>query len=526
MAEPAPSRDRQKKQRMRRSPGLRRARRADATKSRQSLPRHILAFTVGHLVARHGRCPVLARQKPALIGDDIMTTATLAAPPREPLRAPRYSAQELAALKARDNSTNWRYLALNWGIMIATVASAIAAESAIAAAGYSGWWVVPIAVAAIVVMGASQHQLGGAIHEGAHYQLFANRTLNEVASDWLAGFPIFTSTHHYRLHHMPHHQFVNDTARDPVLTQAAETDHWLDFPLTHIDMVKALARLLWIPHLVRYTIGRARYSALGMGNNPYGDPTRPGHPSAQTVGLLFAGGVPAVMLGMLAAGLPALVVMGTFFALWAAAVAFYALIPESWFASGRIEPVLSHRAGNIARLSFMAIVYGTLTAIDLTGYNKAWGYYGLYWIVPLFTAFPVFMILREWLQHGNADRGRLTNTRVILANPVFTYAVMPWGMDYHLPHHMVASVPHYRLKELHALLQRDPEYAAKGVVVEGLFGPVDATTGRATAFGILHADHAPKTREQAYVDDSVLERADVADQASIDRESRASRASG
>ena len=29
------------------------------------------------------------------------------------------------------------------------------------------------------------------------------------------------------------------------------------------------------------------------------------------------------------------------------------------------------------------------------------------------------MILREWLQHGNADRGRLTNSRIILErNPI------------------------------------------------------------------------------------------------------------
>ena len=168
-----------------------------------------------------------------------MTTAALAARAPEPVRAPRYSAEELQALKVRDNWTNWRYLALNWAIIIATLTFAIGAESAIAAAGYSPWWIVPVALVAIVIIGASQHQLGGAIHEGAHYQLFANRTLNEVASDWLAGFPIFTSTHHYRLHHMPHHQFVNDRERDPVLTQAGETDHWLDFPLTHVDMVES-----------------------------------------------------------------------------------------------------------------------------------------------------------------------------------------------------------------------------------------------------------------------------------------------
>ena len=40
-------------------------------------------------------------------------------------------------------------------------------------------------------------------------------------------------------------------------------------------------------------------------------------------------------------------------------------------------------------------------------------------------------------------------------------------MDYHLPHHLFASVPHYKLKDLHNYLLGDPQYAEKGLVVEG-----------------------------------------------------------
>ena len=76
----------------------------------------------------------------------------------------------------------------------------------------SWWWTVPSTFVAIVAIGASQHQFGGVIHEGTHYMLFANRKLNELASDWLAAFPILTTTYHYRLHHLAHHQFVNDPA--------------------------------------------------------------------------------------------------------------------------------------------------------------------------------------------------------------------------------------------------------------------------------------------------------------------------
>jgi fatty acid desaturase len=134
------------------------------------------------------------------------------------------------------------------------------------------------------------------------------------------------------------------------------------------------------------------------------------------------------------------------------------------------------------------------------------------------------MIIREWLQHGNADHGRLTNTLVFLTGRLFRYAVLPWGMDYHLPHHMMANVPHYRLKELHELLLQDPEYAEKGVIVEGVFRSAQKKTGRPTAFDVLLVEHAPMHRERIHVDDAVLERADIADRAALEREASASRA--
>lgn len=452
-----------------------------------------------------------------------MDTATFPAPPERERRS-LFTPSEVRSFKARDNWTNWRYLALNWTVVGVTLWGAITAEEALTAHGLSLWWMVPIAALAIVIMGASQHQLGGAIHEGSHYQLFANRKLNEIASDWLAGYPIYTSTHHYRLHHLPHHQFVNDRVRDPIFPQAEESGHWLDFPLTHIELTKALLRLLWVPGLIKYTIARARYSALGKGANPYTDPKHPGRPSTTIVGAVFAGGLPALLITMVVQGVSAPVVLGTWAAIWAAIVLYYALIPDEWYARGRVDPIVPHRLGAISRISFMAIVYGALTAIDLTGYGKAWTYYGLYWILPLFLTFPVFMILREWLQHGNADRGRLTNTRVFLTGPLFRYAVLPWGMDYHLPHHIMASVPHYKLKDLHEALLRDPEYAEKGVVTEGLFGARNPSTGRPTAFGSLLVEEAPTHHEPVHVDDTVLEDADIADLAAIEKEAALSRA--
>ena len=139
----------------------------------------------------------------------------------------------------------------------------------------------------------------------------------------------------------------------------------------------------------------------------------------------------------------------------------------------------------MARVTYLALLYGALSAVQLAGWGAAWAYFGLLWLLPLFTTFPLFMILRQWVQHGNADRGRYTNTRVFLVGPLVRYAVFPFGMDYHLPHHLMASVPHYNLKQLHEIMLRDPEYRDKGIIVEGYFGDEDNALGHPTAMGVL-----------------------------------------
>lgn len=433
-----------------------------------------------------------------------------------PKRHTRQSvASEIQSLKARDNTTNLAYLARVWLIIGVTAAMTVSAFSAIAATGWSAWWMLPVGVLAVVVMGASQHQLGGAIHEGAHFMLFADQRLNEVLSDWCAAFPIYSSTYHYRVQHLAHHQFVNDAERDPDLSQLQESGHDLEFPLTHIEFLWALIRQLWLPNLVRYTIARAKYGALGNNKSPYADPALSGSKWPNHIGVLFAAVTPFLLIAAGSTGDWRLVAFALV-AAWSAAVAYYAVIPLEWFPRTRLEPVISHRATAIGRMTFMALVYGALAAAEQMGAGPAWSYYGLLWVLPLFTTFPFVMILRQWVQHGNADRGRFTNTRVFLVGPLVRYAVFPWGMDYHLPHHMFASVPHYKLKALHEVLLRDPEYREKAVVVQGYFGPDHPDTRRPTAVSVLarvHALAAPP--EPAFVDETVLERAEVSDRAGI-----------
>jgi fatty acid desaturase len=100
-----------------------------------------------------------------------------------------------------------------------------------------------------------------------------------------------------------------------------------------------------------------------------------------------------------------------------------------------------------------------------------WGVYVyLLWLLPLFTSFPYYMLLRDLYQHANADDGKLTNSRVIFCNPLLRWAMFIYGQDAHLTHHLYPAVPHYNLMRLHRLLQdHNQEYREHVVECDGMF---------------------------------------------------------
>ena len=115
------------------------------------------------------------------------------------------------------------------------------------------------------------------------------------------------------------------------------------------------------------------------------------------------------------------------------------------------------------------MVFTALAWITLLTGRPAWVYYAVYWLVPIFTSFSFFMILRQLVQHGNAGRERFSNTRIFLVSRLIRFAVFPLGMDSHLPHHLFPLVPHYRLPQLHELLLETEEYRQHATTVEGYF---------------------------------------------------------
>ncbi len=159
------------------------------------------------------------------------------------------------------------------------------------------------------------------------------------------------------------------------------------------------------------------------------------------------------------------------------------------------------------RMTFISVLFNGLAWLSfVTPYAAA--YYLLLWAVPIFTSFSFFMILRQLVQHGNGDRGWLTNTRVFFINPLINFAVFPMGQDYHLPHHVFASVPHYRLRELHEVLLACQEYRDQAVVVEGYFLPYERPPMKPTVLDVLGPAYHHRASE-VHIDNAVLDGEEV-----------------
>lgn len=428
--------------------------------------------------------------------------------------------RKLQELRATDNWTNLLYVARAYAIIALSIGGALWFFHARAAAGWSFWWNIPVWLLAVVAIGASQHQLAGATHEATHHTLFRNRWLNELVSDWLCMYPLFSSTYTFRLYHLAHHQFINDPVRDPDFAVLEKSGHWLGFPTSKSRFMGLLLRQTLIVGLVRYILTRAKYNAIGVDDaNPYrGGKT--GSKLPMRLGMIFM----LVQMGLCAVlyrvGNPVLVLAVPALC-WAALAAFYLRLPADSFESPRLKPVVSFRAQAICRTGFFTALFSTLTFIQLTTGQPAWRYFFLFWVVPVLTAFPFFMILRQLVQHGNGDRGWLTNTRVFLVNPLVKYAVFPFGMDYHLPHHMYATVPHFKLPALHDFLSQYPEYRAEGIVVENYFVPKKRQPPRnPTVLEVIGPEYAQHNTDNIYIDDSVLDDWEVENKEAILREGR------
>ncbi|MBN9118341.1 MAG: fatty acid desaturase [Planctomycetes bacterium] len=431
----------------------------------------------------------------------------------------------LQDLRRTDNLTNWWYVLRTYLYLALVIGGAVWFFENRESLELPWALNVPVALVAIVLVGAGQHQLSGLAHEGSHYILFRNRHLNDLASDLLTMFPLFASIYHYRLQHLAHHQFVNDPDRDPDVSQLKTSGHWLGFPLVRRDVIRALVRQMLPFRLIRFMRIRAQYNATGTDKNPYMLKGQKPSKGAVRVGVLYLVAVVATLTALfyLADGwwlMPA--VAG---AMWVVVAGVFLQLPDHKYHQSKLRPVIHARYTSILRVGFITLLLTSLAVVTkLTGAPAVF-YFLVLWVAPLFTAFAFFMILRQLVQHGNGGRGWINNTRTFLVAPLIRFAVFPLGQDYHLQHHMYATVPHYRLRRLHALLMEYPEYRAEALEVHGYFVSPERPQVHPTVVDVLGPDYAPHSAE-VHIDAEAVSVVEFNDREGLAREVKASKGEG
>lgn len=379
-------------------------------------------------------------------------------------------------LRYLDNYTNLFYLLADYLTLIAVLGGAAGFCHMRSGWGLSWAWNIPVVGLAVLLVGAVQHRFAGLAHEGAHYILLKNRFWNELVSDVLCMFPLFCTTAQYRLIHLGHHEYTNDWQRDPELLNMGKTRMMDSFPMTRGEFVaNFFARIFWPPTLLRYMWDNIYITTLGNSINPYQKSLNKnprGRVGAFRLTSLLGMAYVAIMVAVIGClsyfgNRTQLLVAPVL--LMAAAVAVISLLPDDWFFQSDMKPVYSSKFTSALRLGWITLLETALAwAYYLTGVE--WGvYFWLLWILPLFTSFPYYMLLRDLYQHANADDGKLTNSRVIFCNPVIRWAMFIYGQDIHLTHHLYPAVPHYNLRKLHrVLVENNQEYAEHVVECHGM----------------------------------------------------------
>jgi fatty acid desaturase len=432
-------------------------------------------------------------------------------PPRYQSLADPALKKLLQELRQTDNWRNWLYVVRTYALLALVIGGAVWFYQQTRGSQLWLLWNVPVFPLAILAVGALQHHMATLAHEAVHRTLFRNRYMNDFVSEWLCSFPMFSSSFHYGLHHLAHHQFVNDPIRDPDISQMQMSGHRLSFPVVREEFFDVLFRQMWVPNLIRYSLARAEYDSLGTEHNPYvrEDWEFSKLPARLTLAHMIITGVmlsALVMYGnaLVLAVLPVVELI--------AMLAVFVALPERYYYQSKIRPIVSVRALAMMRVTFLSLMFGALAWATFATGDWWAAYYFWLWVLPLGTSFPLYMVLRQIVQHGNGDRGWLTNSRVFICHPLINFAVFPLGQDYHLPHHMFSTIPHYRLKELHAALLECAEYREQATVVEGYFWPKERPPVNPTVVDVLGPEYAPQEYRDVFIDNAVLEGRNVSEE--------------
>ena len=392
---------------------------------------------------------------------------------------------QIKRLRQVDNHTNLLYLATEYMSLLLVAGGAVVFAEYRSDWGLAWFWNAPVFAIAIVLIGGIQHRLAGLGHESSHYSFMRNRYLNDLIPDVFCMFPIMTTIHFYRVFHLGHHQFTNDPERDPDLLNLGHGKRAGDFPMSRRGFIARVyfAFVVAPVRFLHYQWAYIKVSTFGIGRNVYMDralenegPSPRGMRLATILGIAYIAVLGLVLKYLTSTDRVGLLVPAGISGIALLAIAIK-LLPSWAIYRSPLRQVYSSRFASTLRMSFYTIVLVALAYVRWATGGRSAIYPVLLWFVPMGTSFMFFMFLRDVYQHSNADDGRLTNSRVFFTDFFTRWAVLVYGQDLHIPHHLFPAVPHYRLGRLHDLLKHEHEvYRSHVVETHGTFHDAQGRT--------------------------------------------------
>ena len=266
------------------------------------------------------------------------------------------------------------------------------------------YWPNPIVIlVCVMIIGTRQHALFVIAHDAAHYLLYENRKINDLAGRACAMLQGLSMCTYRVIHRMHHNNLYGELDPDTALHGG--------YPRGKSYLIKKLLKDL---------------SGL----------------TAWKTYAYFLGGAPGLNT--------------------ATNVAIRPLDDTS-------EKLRSEaRRDRNAVIVFHAIL---LLLFALSGYLIQ---YLVLWILPLATVVQAILRLRAIAEHGATTdfSSPLTAARTNVAPAWLEWLIFPHHVNYHIEHHLYASVPHYNLAELHR------EMTARGVLDGAEVIAFSATLGK------------------------------------------------
>ena len=111
-----------------------------------------------------------------------------------------------------------------------------------------------------------------------------------------------------------------------------------------------------------------------------------------------------------------------------------------------------------------ALMRGALWHTALLSVLTLFGYPFLYllWLGAQIFTYPLIARVRQISEHAAVPKldseQPILNTRTTMVDPLTRLVMAPHGVNYHVEHHLVASIPIYRLSQAHSMLKASGYY--------------------------------------------------------------------